>query len=265
MDVLIRTFHVVFGFLFKERPCDVSAWAIAFTMNTWGASLGRVRFQTHGTIRKAIDESRAKAKQARFLEQLSENQTIKTTHQEEVEVFKSKFDSFLTKLEKFDAKYPPLNPDEHGELCSTRARVILGFFAFLSVLCILFGWFYNCSLVVLFPYPALAFLYLVRARTIPRFIQKSYEQSERAFSLTIIEKPSKETISLDELAEKLAKLCGERTSECESLSQNPGNQAPSKSIPKKGDAEFPQKTSTTERMKDSRQKSFLDINRNTKK
>lgn len=251
MDALIRTFHIIYGFLRKERACDVSAWAIAFTMNTWGASLVRARFQMYGTIRKAIDSSHAKAQQAHFLERLMERRQSVQTDRNKVEKFKKLFFAFLTKLEKLDRKYPPIQTENHNEMISIGTSRFLGFCAFFSVLCILFGWFYNATLVVLFPYPIFALLYAFKKWRLPRFIQNSYEKSENAFNLAINEDPAKEEISLDDLAKKLSTLCGGLSNGCGASSQVTGDHGPSKNTPKKVKRKSRKKKGATESMSDS--------------
>ncbi len=178
LDKLLSVFWVVVGWLKANRTSDVSVWAIAFTMNTWAASLGWVRFQLHGAIRKAIDESRAKAQQARLLERLTD---WKGPDESSFRKIEKKFDTFLSKLELFDVKYPRLEMDLREPLLNGFPRFVLGFAAIVSLGCILFNKLYNWTLVVLLPFPAFFIYYSFKKRSVPRFIRRRYAKLENDF------------------------------------------------------------------------------------
>lgn len=149
---------------FAPSKCDITVWAIAFTINTWALSLGRAKFQLHGAIRKAIDESRTQVQQAHLVEQL---RNYPVHNLKDAREFLEDCNNFLTKLAKWEIQYPKLDRDEP---ISGPPRVVLSVCTLFSALCIVLKWLYNITLVVLLPYPILLIYYNWQRYRLPRYI-----------------------------------------------------------------------------------------------
>lgn len=151
---------------FAQSTCDISVWVIAFTINTWAVSLGRAKFQLHGAIRKAIDESREQVQQAHLVEQL---RNYPVHNSKDAKKFLEDCNKFLTKLGKWEIQYPKL---EREEPISGAPRFFLAGCALFSALCIVFKWFYNITLLVLLPYPVLLIYYSWQRYHLRRYITR---------------------------------------------------------------------------------------------
>lgn len=201
-------FQMAIDWAFRERSCDVSAWAIAFTMNTWAVSLARVLAHLRGAVRKAIDESRARAQQAQFLERV---RGLAGSHSRDARKVLERFSRFLTHLERLCVKYPKAESYRSDEPIKGSPRIILGIASVFSLLCILFSWFYNWTLIVLLPYPCFVVYYHYKKWSLPRFIRKRFDRIEKSVNAIPDVPPPPPPITAEALEKRLEVLGKEDT------------------------------------------------------
>lgn len=174
VDCFVAWCRVHWPWAIQPSHSDSSIWAIGFTMNTWTVSLDRARFQLHGLIRTAIDDSRATAQQAHFLERLVE---WKNQDHRQVKIFLNKYQDALDEIDRIIAKHPSLRESEiRSEPISWFPRFVLLSFAVFSVCCLVFGWYYNITLIVLFPYPVICLYYQWERLWLPSRIRRRFKK-----------------------------------------------------------------------------------------
>lgn len=150
----------------KVSISDVTVWLIVFSMNTWGATLKRARESLHQATQNAIEKSRLKVQQAQLVEQL---QTYLRQNPEDAQKIIQDFDRYFSKLEKWK------NQDSQIETCESTAclpEFVLSLCALITAFCIIGGWFYNITLIVLVPFPVIMSYYTGQSYFRVRYIER---------------------------------------------------------------------------------------------
>lgn len=133
---------------------DSAAWAIAFTINTWAATIQKARVSVYESLHAIFVACKKSINDAQWMEE-AERLTDEEGHRE----FRSRLDKLQKYIERKDAEFLADTSDpgmfmKRVMMCSALA----------SVLMIVFRWFYNGTLVVLLPYPLFCFWQIIRGR-----------------------------------------------------------------------------------------------------
>ena len=185
---------------------DVTVWLIAFSMNTWGATLKHARESLHQATKNAIAKSRLKVQQAQLVEHL---QTYLRQNPEDAQKIIQAFDRYFSKLEEWK------NQDSEIETCESMAcfpEFVLSLCALITAFCIIGGWFYNITLIVLVPFPVIMSYYTGQCYFRLRYVERKRAKllSKIGSIKCFIEKQEKAKIKfektqtmMDELLRKL--------------------------------------------------------------
>lgn len=192
----ISMWDKIVSWLMASRT-DSAAWAIAFTVNTWAASIKSARSSVYEGVHALFSAYKSEIRYAQWLEK-AESMTDDNGHKE----FRSRMDRLLEYINRKDAKF--LNDTKAPD---TFVERVMWCAAMMSVLVIVFEWYYNYLLALLLPYPLFCFWQSVRGRW--GMIRVWWLRRSAIRSLVKIEKrcggPSDEPPSISELKKKLAK------------------------------------------------------------
>lgn len=122
---------------------DSAAWAIAFTINTWAASIDNARIEVYKSVHTLFFSAKKRAEVAQWLEE-ADGLTDPEGHKE----FRSRVDRLQKYIDLKDAKFHEATQDTN-----MLAKRVMWCAAMASVLVIVFQWYYNFTLVLLLPYP----------------------------------------------------------------------------------------------------------------
>lgn len=122
---------------------DSAAWAIAFTINTWAASIDNARIAVYESVHALFFSAKKRAEVAQWLEKADE-----LTDPEGHKEFRSRVDRLQKYIDLKDEKF-----HEATKTTNMLAKRIMWFSAIASVLVIVFQWYYNFTLALLLPYP----------------------------------------------------------------------------------------------------------------
>lgn len=166
IDCIVSCVCSILHFLFKESTGDVMLWALAFTMNTWATTLDRARKRLIESTRKAVEKSRMTVKQARLVEALW---ICRRSNPKGSKKFLRDASAYLSKLDKWKVQDERIKA---GEVIEGLPEYILSICALFSALCIIFGWLYNITLIVLLPFPFLMCRYTGQGYFRVRYIKR---------------------------------------------------------------------------------------------
>lgn len=133
---------------------DSAAWAIAFTINTWAATIQKARVSVYEGVHAIFVVCKKGIKDAQWLED-AESLTDEEGHKE----FRSRLHKLQKYIEKKDAEFK--SDAENTGVFMNRVMMLA---ALASVLVIVFQWFYNATLIVLLPYPLFCLWQIIRGR-----------------------------------------------------------------------------------------------------
>lgn len=141
-DYLLTLFQSLKEWLLTTRT-DSGIWAIAFTVNTWASSVNRVRTNVYLDVRRKIKECKNKVINAQWLESVGKSQSA-----EMHEDFRASLSELLNYMKDVESR---VSIKTVGK--KVFAKNIMGVSAFVCALCMIFQWYYNFTIVLLFPYP----------------------------------------------------------------------------------------------------------------
>lgn len=133
---------------------DSAAWAIAFTINTWAATIQKARVSVYESLHAIFVACKKSIKDAQWIEE-AERLTDEEGHRE----FRSRLDKLQKYIETKDAEF--LDDTKDPGMFMKRVMMCA---ALASVFVIVFQWFYNGTLVVLLPYPLFCLWQIIRGR-----------------------------------------------------------------------------------------------------
>lgn len=143
----------VVSWLIADRA-DSAAWAIAFTINTWAATIKDARLAVYKDVHALFAACKKDIKDAQWLEE-AESLTDEKGHKE----FRSRLDKLQKYLDRKDAEF--LIDTKDSGMAIKRIMLCA---ALASVLIIVFQWYYNVTLAVLLPYPLFCLWQIMRGR-----------------------------------------------------------------------------------------------------
>lgn len=183
------------GSWFVTSRTDSAVWAIAFTINTWAASIKSARSSVYEGVHELFSAYKNEIRTAQWLER-AESLTDEDGHKE----FRSRVDGLLEYLKQKDVKF--LNDTMGTGMFAER---VMWCAATMSVLVIVFEWYYNYMLGLLLPYPLFCLWQSLRVRW--AMFRAWLKRRRAASSLAEIEKrcgtPADDPPSMDELKKKL--------------------------------------------------------------
>ena len=133
---------------------DSAAWAIAFTINTWAATIKSARQTVYESVHAIFVACKKGIKDAQWIEE-AKSLTDEEGHKE----FRSRLHKLQKYIEKKDAEFK--NDAENTGMFMNRVMMLA---ALASVLVIVLQWYYNATLVVLLPYPLFCLWQIIRGR-----------------------------------------------------------------------------------------------------
>ena len=133
---------------------DSAAWAIAFTINTWAATIQKARVSVYEGVHAIFVACKKGIKDAQWIEE-AKSLTDEEGHKE----FRSRLHKLQQYIERKDAEFLGDTKDP-GFLMK---RVMM-FAVLASVLVIVFQWYSNLALAVLLPYPLFCLWQIIRGR-----------------------------------------------------------------------------------------------------
>ena len=143
-----------FGDWLMASRTDSAAWAIAFTINTWAATIQKARVSVYESVHTIFVACKKNIKNAQWLEE-AESLTDEEGHRE----FRSRLDRLQKYIDRKDAEF--LKDTEDSGMILKRVMLCA---ALASVLVIVLQWYYNATLVVLLPYPLFCLWQIIRGR-----------------------------------------------------------------------------------------------------
>ena len=174
---------------------DSAVWAIAFTINTWAASIKSARILVYKNVHDIFVTYKNEINDAQWLER-AQSLTDADGHKK----FRSRVNKLLEYIDKKDADF---RTDAHNN--EVLIKRIMWAAATLSVLVIVFEWYNNFLLILLFPYPLFCFWQTLRGWRAKLHVKWLRWRASRA--LAEIERscrtPADEPPSMDELKKKL--------------------------------------------------------------
>lgn len=156
LSIWVRTISLlkdVWLWLITSR-IDSAAWAIAFTINTWAATIQKARVSVYESVHDIFVACKKGIKDAQWIEE-AESLTDEDGHKE----FRFRLDKLQKYIDQKDAEF--LQDTKSSGVFMKRVML---FSALASVLVIVFQWFYNATLIVLLPYPLFCLLQIIRGR-----------------------------------------------------------------------------------------------------
>ena len=133
---------------------DSAAWAIAFTINTWAATIKRARLAVYEGVHAIFVACKKGIKDAQWLEEAD-----RLTDSEGHKKFRSRLDKLQKYIETKDAEF--LRDAKTPGIFLKRVMMCA---ALGSVLVIVFQLYYNFTLVVFLPYPLFCLWQILRGR-----------------------------------------------------------------------------------------------------
>lgn len=133
---------------------DSAAWAIAFTINTWAATIQKARVSIYEDVHAIFVACKKGIKDAQWIEE-AESLTDEEGHKE----FRSRLHKLQKYIDRKDAEF--LNDTKSSGMFMKRVMMLA---ALASVLVIVFKWYCNFTLVVLLPYPLFCLWQIIRGR-----------------------------------------------------------------------------------------------------
>lgn len=133
---------------------DSAAWAIAFTINTWAATIKSARKSIYRNVHELFDACKKGIKDAQWLDEAN-SLTDEDGHRE----FRTRLDALQEYIKRKDAEFKKDTEDT-----GVFMKRIMFCAAFVSVLVIVFQWCSNIALVVLLPYPLFWLWQVIRGR-----------------------------------------------------------------------------------------------------
>ena len=133
---------------------DSAAWAIAFTINTWAATIKSARLAVYESVHTIFVACKKGIKDAQWIEE-AESLTDEEGHKE----FRSRLHKLQKYIEKKDAEF--LGDTKNPGMFMNRVMMLA---ALASVLAIVLQWYYNATLVVFLPYPLFCLWQIIRGR-----------------------------------------------------------------------------------------------------
>ena len=198
-DAISCMFTKAFSWLMKSRA-DSAAWAIAFTVNTWAATIQSARIAVYEGVHKLFSDYKNEIGYAQWLEKAD-----KLTDEDGHKKFRFRVNRLLTYIGCKDEKFRVDTKDVGSIL-----KRVMWCAAFVSALVIVFQWYYNYTLAVLLPYPVFCIWHSLRGRWAMGWVWWLKQRAEN--SLSDIEKhcgkPDDEPPSMDELKKKLSDKAG---------------------------------------------------------
>ena len=174
---------------------DSAVWAIAFTINTWAASIKDARISVYDNVHLIFSAYKSDIKYAQLLER-AENLTDENGHKE----LRIRIDRLLRYIDSKDAEF--LSDTKSPGMFAMR---IMWCAATISVFVILFEWYYNYMLVLLLPYPVFCLWQILRGRWsrvcvwwLRRRVYSSLKKIEKSCGEKVKEPPS-----MDDLKKRL--------------------------------------------------------------
>ena len=143
-----------FGDWLMASRTDSAAWAIAFTINTWAATIQKARVSVYESVHTIFVACKKGIKDAQWIEE-AESLTDEEGHKE----FRSRLHKLQKYIEKKDAEF--LGDTKDSGMLMKRVMMLA---ALASVLVIIFQRFYNVTLAVLLPYPLFCLWQIMRGR-----------------------------------------------------------------------------------------------------
>ena len=156
LSIWVRTISLlkdVWLWLITSRT-DSAAWAIAFTINTWAATIQKARVSVYESVHVIFVACKKGIKDAQWIEE-AERLTDEEGHRE----FRSRLHKLQKYIENRDAEF--LRDTKDSGMFMKRVMMCA---ALVSVLVIVFQWFYNVTLAVLLPYPLFCLWQIIRGR-----------------------------------------------------------------------------------------------------
>ena len=150
---VVSGLKALWSWLTTSRP-DSAAWAIAFTINTWAATIQKARVSVYESLHAIFVACKKSINDAQWIEE-AERLTDEEGHRE----FRSRLDKLQKYIETKDAEF--LDDTKDPGMFMKRVMMCA---ALVSVLVIVFQWFYNVTLVVLLPYPLFCLWQIMRGR-----------------------------------------------------------------------------------------------------
>lgn len=153
-ECVVSWLKAFWSWLMTSRD-DSAAWAIAFTINTWAATIKSARLAVYEDVHAIFVACKKGIKDAQWIEE-AKSLTDEEGHKE----FRSRLHKLQKYIEKKDAEFK--NDAENTDGVFMNRVMMLA--ALASVLVIVFQWFYNATLAVLLPYPLFCLWQIIRGR-----------------------------------------------------------------------------------------------------
>ena len=150
---VVSCLQAFWAWLMTSRD-DSAAWAIAFTINTWAATIQKARVSVYEGVHAIFVACKKGIKDAQWIED-AESLTDKEGHKE----FRSRLHELQKYIENKDAEF--LGDTKDSGMFMKRVMMCA---ALASVLIIVFQWYYNVTLAVLLPYPLFCLWQIIRGR-----------------------------------------------------------------------------------------------------
>lgn len=174
---------------------DSAVWAIAFTINTWAASIKSARISVYEGVHDLFSAYKNEIKDAQWLERAE-----KLTDADGHKTLRARVDGLLEYIDRKDAEFLA-----DANASSIFAKHVLWCAAVLSVLVIVFEWYRNYMLVLLLPYPVFCLWQSMRGRW--AMFRAWLKRRSATSSLAEIENscgtPADEPPSMDELKKRI--------------------------------------------------------------
>ena len=152
-ECVVSWLKAFWSWLMTSRD-DSAAWAIAFTINTWAATIKSARLAVYEDVHAIFVACKKGIKEAQWLDD-ADSLTDAEGHRK----FRTLLDALQEYIKRKDAEFKE-NTEDTGVFLK-RVMMCAGL---LSVLAIVFQLYYNFTLAVLLPYPLFCLWQITRGR-----------------------------------------------------------------------------------------------------